>query len=426
MYSRFSALCVSKTGDCTSEKREFHWELPTEGMLSTDDINVARAYILAGGGNALQTLVFGRDIFPKESDVVDIVDIFAKHCPNITSLSIEDWIEERASRWVSRFGTQLTKLELVTETTRGIAQYCSALRELNLCTTKIGDIDFWEKVGDNLEKLTFFCAETDSVDHLENIEIQCRNLRHIDILGSTYRYEQISKLLCSYGEQLEFAYLYNMYESELCNVVNACKNCRFHFGSSYAPLRIFPILPSLRILGHQLESTHIYYGYLDLEERYSNQMTSVWNECVNLRRLHVEDCNVEDMKAITASPKIHLEELDIRMRHLEKNVVKEVLDICSSGCKNVQNLTFSGPAPSHDTFDEFIGKKMPSLSSVCFFISGHSGNPNKYYGLAQPFLKSSVFLEIWIDHFASLRTIDKFRNCGAFVRNASGCPYYDL
>lgn len=170
------------------DKHRYHWKLPTEGVLSTHDINIARACVLAGGGKALRTLAVGTFRYNEEKDGVDIVDDFVKNCPSVTSLSVEDM----GRAWVSRFGNQLQKLELATENTRGLSQYCSSLRELNLWLfpgkTNINaadkeDRDLWKYVGVKLEKLTFKSADPITLAQLENVEKYCRKLRHIDAFG---------------------------------------------------------------------------------------------------------------------------------------------------------------------------------------------------------------------------------------------------
>jgi len=61
MKSRFTALCVAQSGEAIIEKEDYHWELPTEGILTTTDINAARTYVSEGGGQALRTLIIAVD-----------------------------------------------------------------------------------------------------------------------------------------------------------------------------------------------------------------------------------------------------------------------------------------------------------------------------------------------------------------------------
>lgn len=125
MKTRFTALCVSRTGDRAAKVSGFHWEQPAEGQLSTSDVYAAHSYTLAGGSEALQTLIVGKDMCNDENDILDMVDVLADNCPNVMSLSIEDWNVDRASQWIYRFGNSLTKLEFVGEITHNISMHCT-------------------------------------------------------------------------------------------------------------------------------------------------------------------------------------------------------------------------------------------------------------------------------------------------------------
>jgi len=384
MKSRFTALCVSNTGDCISEKNEYHWEIPTQGMLSTDDINVARAYILAGGGQALRTLAIGLRMRREEKDDTDIVHDFADNCPNVTSLSIHDM----GTAWVSRFGKQLKKLEFATFSASGISQYCTSLRELNLNlyshSSNTGDDDLWEKVGDKLEKLTLKCVDRVLVDHLEKIQ------------------------------QLKSAYLYGMGENEVRDVANACRNASFHL----RPVRDTPILPSLLILEHQLESIHVQY---DSEVRDFDEFKKAWDGCVNLRQLHVKGCNVEDMKAVMSTPKIQLQELNLQMWHLKKRAVKEVLDICSNACDNIEEITYNGPHLPVDAFDKFLQKSDTSFRSIYLALNSEH---EKTLDIIVPFVIANVSIELSLIGWVPENVLGKLIDYGVIARGAYGIPRY--
>jgi len=420
MKSRFTALCVSRTGACIPETHSYHWDPPTKGMLSTTDINVARAYILAGGGQALRTLAVGLHMYIEE-DGVCIVHDFAANCPNIVSLSVH----ERGQDWVSRFGKQLKKLQISTNSTQTISRCFSSLYELNLRlrTTEEGDAAFWEHVGDKLEKLSLRCDSNLSVDHIAIIQKNCRNIRHLDIFGPVEWSEEISKLLCSYGEKLESAYIYNLGEKELLNVVNSCKNCRFHLRPSHGRT----LLPSLRILGHQLDGVHADYRNLDLKGRDYDEFRKAWDGCFNLRQLLVEDFTVEDMKAIMSTPKTHVEALNLRMWHLEKEAVKEMLDICSRGVTNVKKVAYSGREPAHDAFDMFIEKNKSSFRAISLNTVADTYEYEKLLEVIQPFVGASVSIELCLlGMYGDVRenVLRKVADCGVLVRESYGIPRY--
>jgi len=97
--------------DGKPESDKYGWDKRDGHHLWTSSIDVARKYILAGGGESLETLVVGEHMFKMKRDGDGLINDFVEHCPNVTSLSIA----EKGSSWVSAFGKQLVKLELRTD-----------------------------------------------------------------------------------------------------------------------------------------------------------------------------------------------------------------------------------------------------------------------------------------------------------------------
>lgn len=73
--------------------------------LWTDNIDVARDFVLPGGSESLTTLVVGTWNHLMDLSGVDIVDGFLKHCPNLPSLTIAG----HETSWDNKFGRQLEK-----------------------------------------------------------------------------------------------------------------------------------------------------------------------------------------------------------------------------------------------------------------------------------------------------------------------------
>lgn len=75
-----------------------------------------------------------------------------------------------------------------------------------------------------------------------------------------------------------------MTESEVSEVVNACPNARFHLSIR----GYMSVLPSIRILKHQLESVFIFrgmaFGSLDDSDQFDDDKNA-WDACVNLSQL---------------------------------------------------------------------------------------------------------------------------------------------
>lgn len=153
--------------------------------------------------------------------------------------------------------------------------------------------------------------------------------------------DALSKLLASYGKQLEWAYFWVFAERHLEYVTRACTNGRFHMELP-SPAK-GALLPALNILAHQLENISVSY-LKDGDAAYMNQLTAAWNRCVNLRKLRLWNSRVEDTEAIMAVPKANLRVLSIFLRTRissddRKKDEKKVKDICRKGCVNVENIS---------------------------------------------------------------------------------------
>lgn len=85
--------------------------------------------------------------------------------------------------------------------------------------------------------------------------MHCRKIRRINIFGSGFGHiehqrKAISKLVPSYGDQLESALLEDMPEGELKENVNACRNAQFDTMIA----NDLKLLPTLTVFASQLES----------------------------------------------------------------------------------------------------------------------------------------------------------------------------
>lgn len=127
MKPRFNTLCISKSFKSYDENDSCNWKRRKGSILWTQDLDVARRFVLAGGGSSLHAIIIGKGIYGRD-DGTEIIDDFMNSCPNVTSLSIED---ERGV-WVSKFGGQLEELEMVTESYSAISRTSANLRELHL------------------------------------------------------------------------------------------------------------------------------------------------------------------------------------------------------------------------------------------------------------------------------------------------------
>ena len=122
--------------------------------------------------------------------------------------------------------------------------------------------------------------------------------------------DAISKLLVSYGSQLEWAHLGGRITADhLRDVTRACTKARFQL---YVR-EMEALVPALSLVAGQLENIGVsltagdgVYGM--------NQVTAGWDRCVNLRQLQLWDCSVDHVQAAMATPKLNLEVVSIYLR----------------------------------------------------------------------------------------------------------------
>jgi len=78
----------------------------------------------------------------------------------------------------------------------------------------------------------------------------------------------------------------------------------------------------------------------------------------------------------------------------------------------VQEFAIIGSHISHDAFDKFVEKNESSLSLFQLYLADYEEEPDKYYEVMRPFLKSAVYTEICVNSAASVDTfLERLRNC---------------
>lgn len=226
MKPRFNTLCISHSFKSDTENEICSWKKRKGSMLWTNDLNVARRFVLAGGGQSLRTIIVGLSVYHEDSGT-EIADDFHKNCPNVRSLGIEDG----RGVWISRFGHQLKELEITTVSPNVIAKTCNNLRELHLPVDipSIGS-KMWQHIGTSLECLTMTRSEIPGQEQevdFKMVSRYCRNLRRICTYGMENWNKEISYFLASFGNQLQYCHVESMNERELTTIRSACKNARF-------------------------------------------------------------------------------------------------------------------------------------------------------------------------------------------------------
>jgi len=66
--SRFNGLCVSKTANCNGERRKYNWKRLDRNTLRTNDIKVARDFVMGAGGQYMRKIIIGIDGYDKSRD----------------------------------------------------------------------------------------------------------------------------------------------------------------------------------------------------------------------------------------------------------------------------------------------------------------------------------------------------------------------
>lgn len=133
-------------------------------------MDAGREFVLAGGGESLRTLVVGAEIYEDEPDGEDLDFDFFKHCPNVTSLMIDN----RCCLWKNAELGLLAKLEAKARIPLGFPVYSTILRELtcNSFSRNSRYADIWRRLGCRLEKMTVY-DEFPASNEVDKIKEHC-------------------------------------------------------------------------------------------------------------------------------------------------------------------------------------------------------------------------------------------------------------
>jgi len=363
MKPRFNALCISDSFKAKDEIEWYLWENKKDSMLWANDLDVGRRFVRAGGGQALHTIIVGMGMYFEDSRK-EIVGDFQSNCPNVTSLSIAD----EHGAWVSRFGGQLEKLEIISEESSINLRNCTYLRELNLSleSEDLAWSDLWDGFGEKLEVLALRLGDGEDIE-FGVIKTNCPNLRRISMYGMCELNEGIAMLLSSYGDQLEYCHVEYMDESEVTIITSVCKNARF----SAIVSSVHAMYLTLKVLAYRLNKMKYSPVYEDRDFLNYEDLTNAWNACVNIGDLSLRGCSIELMKAIMASPKQHLKVLHVDSAFvLEEKEVKTLLDVASRGTVGVEEFIYIGRPICGEALNKFITRNKSSLSAVSLTFPG--------------------------------------------------------
>lgn len=153
-----------------------------------------------------------------------------------------------------------------------IPKNCPSLREFMFrCSKHYSDyLDaadiVWENVGSKLESLSVSQVRF-SEDVLKRMREQWNPLKRIGI------YYDITQMVSSYGDQLDFVCVYDMPEHELNHTAESCMNSRFRTFVNLSDI----LLHTLRILGPRLQSIVTYPDFGN--QVHSEEWAAAWSLC---------------------------------------------------------------------------------------------------------------------------------------------------
>lgn len=395
--TQFRMLCVSKTRYCYDENLYYGWKLRAEPHLWTNNIDVARQYVSSGGGESLRTLVVGIGMYVGRSANARLVDDFRKYCPHITSLSID----ETRSTWVDRFAGRLETLEVASRYRTVLdIRPTPALRELTLDTgSNYFDLAYSRCVIGNLETL-IISGGTIPFGQYNDIRRFCPHLNCISMQGRTQQESiQVSRFIASYAGQLKYAYLRDMDEAQIAHVAAACPNARFHLQDNRNGLSV----AALSVLGDRLGEVTMSGFYI--QEADNPAWRKAWDKCTTLRKLTISNCKLQDVEAVFATPKDHLEVLSIDMQMaMRAESMKKLMEICAKGTKCVRKLVYGGQPFPCDAGVVFFEKNHRSLTSITIGEK-RTALDSRSRGLLESLLKLPALEELNLDWYIPQSTV---------------------
>ena len=157
------------------------------------------------------------------------IDEFLRKCSNATDLDI---YSDSTQIWLEKLRPRHERLKMPISSPsicQSISSFCTQLRGLHIGAAynfAVGLSDLWENVGGTLEKFSatfMFCTSAE----IRRIQEHCRKIRLLHIPEEVRVNPDLAECIVSYGEQLEYAFLAHMNQSQLEAIVTACPNAKF-------------------------------------------------------------------------------------------------------------------------------------------------------------------------------------------------------
>lgn len=419
LKGRFKTLCISNFNNCQRESDDYKWKVKDGPMLWTNDINTAHAFVTAGGGQSLQNIIIGINMYDPHFHGIGMANDFLEHCPKVTALSI---VEEEPV-WISRFGAKLDSLEISTGDHLNIPKYCHQLKHLtfhsyrpwNPYLSALHSLSLCGNSAATLQSLTvtgFYLP----VEQILDIETRCRNLKRVRIQAIKDDEKlAVANLLASYGDGLEWAYVRDLSTAQLQRVVDSCENARFHLNI----VNYDTGLTAISIIADKLQSLSVNVGAYDGA---LPAFGPAWLTCGNLEELNIVGCRNEHMQAIMAAPKHKLKALNITIFESAREFdVRNIMESCAAGTCALEKLVFNACRMPTDALDKLV-KNNKSLANVVLLYD--TKIVVKMTEILNSCIKSPSLSEITYTDFTSRAIAAKYHHRGVHRRNRFGTNFY--
>ncbi len=319
------------------------------------------------------------------------LDEFLRKCPNVKRLDI---YSESTCAWLEKLGPRLERLAMPISSPpiwQSISSFCTQLHELHIGEAynfAVCRSDLWEKVGGTLEKLsvTFvFYASTE----IRKIQQHCRKIRWLHIPEEECANPALAECIVSYGEQLEYAFLAGMNQSQLEAIVAACPNAKFQMSMEESCHG-----NSLQLVGSRLEKVVLFkYGMNDFRS-----LANGWNACPNIEKvLLLKEVSLSYIRAMFTKPKPALLELELLIGVAEEiSTVREIVDCIAEKTGSLRRFDLTMEALADGLFDKLVARNQSLQEFVCTALECEEDRKCDLAKMAEGILKSPKLKRCWI------------------------------
>lgn len=369
----------------------------------------------------------------RDVHAVDLIDIVARHCANLKTLRISDFLSDdlvdnimyarggeleelslsfsgypvksRESYWqlvwqVACSMEPLPRTHIIGRQLDSIADNTVNLRKLNLDYLSTTSVRLWYVLGPKLEELTLrFSPVCDSVRTLVHVKIHCRKLHTVEVMASSTGFtlaesDSVTMLYASYGAQLRKASLQDI-DPACCPLVRSeCPNARCSVGHMYR------CDEQLEILGPLVSEIRFDHLWNNVETTRGEVLRAATKECNKVVKIHGRVLgtyclwSLDTFAALMDRPYVNLEVFIWPKWLIHKDNLPEALHALGNCTGALRELTMTFEGWELGMMDELIGNNRRTLQKVHLHLG-----PDIFFEVA-------VILDI-ISSFARCRRLDQ-------------------